>query len=242
MRPKDLAQAVDLSVQSVRNYEESGFIPTAERSAHGYRLYTQRHLQALRVARSMIAGYGWMSACNIMKCVHQSNLPKALALIDAWHADVHRNRCEIDETLRVLRDTSTTLPTLTQMENLPHWRSALRVSEAARIVGVRVSAIRFWEEQGLLQPARENNSHYRLYDAEQMRKLQVIALLRKANYSFEAIRAVLTQLANGAPEQALAAAEKRLKDLAEVSRRCVEATAHFWAYIESVPQRYTTGD
>jgi len=210
-------------------------MPASERSAHGYRLYTQRHLHALRVSRAMIVGYGWMQACNIMSCIHQGDLTAALALIDARHAEIHRSRCEIEETLRILRDTSSTIPTLSQMGNLPRWRNALHVSEAARVVGVRVSAVRFWEEQGLLQPSRESTSHYRLYDAEQMRKLQVIALLRKASYNFEAIRAVLTQLAAGTPEQALTAAEKRLKELAEVSRRCVEATTQFWAYVETIP-------
>jgi hypothetical protein len=46
------------------------------------------------------------------------------------------------------------------------------------------------------------------------------------------MRTVLTQLARGTPEQALAAAENRLRDLAEASRRSVEATAAVWAYIE----------
>jgi DNA-binding transcriptional MerR regulator len=100
-------------------------------------------------------------------------------------------------------------------------------------VGVRVSAIRFWEAQGLVQPMRDKSSKYRLYDEPHVRTLQVIALLRKANYGFESIRSVLEQLASGTPEQALAAAENRLKELMERSRHCTEATATLWEYLSS---------
>jgi DNA-binding transcriptional MerR regulator len=92
--------------------------------------------------------------------------------------------------------------------------------------------LRFWEEQGLLQPTRDKTSGYRLYDAEQVRNVQIITLLRKANYDMGAIHTVLTQLTVGSPEQALIAAENRLKDLAEESRRCVAAIALLWQYVE----------
>jgi hypothetical protein len=48
------------------------------------------------------------------------------------------------------------------------------------------------------------------------------------------LRTVLAQLSAGTPEQALAAAENRLKELAEVSHRCFEATAALWRYLEEI--------
>ena len=61
-RTKDLAEAVNISVQQVRNYEALGFIPVVERSPSGYRRYTQHHLAALKTARHLIGGYGWVLA------------------------------------------------------------------------------------------------------------------------------------------------------------------------------------
>ncbi|HYF62616.1 MAG TPA: MerR family DNA-binding transcriptional regulator, partial [Herpetosiphonaceae bacterium] len=58
MRTKDLAAAVGLSVQQVRNYEAAGFLPAVERSPNGYRRYARRHLAALQTTRLLIAGYG----------------------------------------------------------------------------------------------------------------------------------------------------------------------------------------
>src|SRR5262245_59697876 len=46
LRTIDLARAAGLSPQQVRNYEQWGVLPPAERSPHGYRLYEARHLRA----------------------------------------------------------------------------------------------------------------------------------------------------------------------------------------------------
>lgn len=107
----------------------------------------------------------------------------------------------------------------------------MHIGEVARSVGIPTSSVRFWQSRGLLQPGRDKTNRYRVYDAEEVRRLQVVALLRKANYDFEAIANVLNQLAHGTSEEALIAAEQRLKGLAEQSRCCAEATAMLWQYI-----------
>jgi len=228
LRPVDLARAIGLSTQTVHNYEDCGFIPQAERNAKGYRLYTTQHLRAIQVARIVIVGHGWERGRKIMHCIHTGEMDAALAVIDEHHAQIHADRREVEQTLEILRTTSASLEVLAQVSD--GHRKGLRVGEAAQLVGVRVSTVRFWEGQGLLHPIRERASKYRLYDDEQVRRLQVVVLLRKAGYGFDAIRAVLGQLATGTPEQVQAAAEHRLQDLAEVSRRAVEATATVWGY------------
>jgi DNA-binding transcriptional MerR regulator len=228
LRPVDLARSVGLSTQAVRNYEELGFLPVAERGPHGYRLYRPHHLEAIRTARVVIAGFGWEQARHIMQFVHQNDLSSAFGIIDARHAIIHQSRREVEETLKSLKVVATAFPSSRKMSGQSR---RVHIGEVARRVGVRVSAIRFWEEQELVQPERNNTNRYRLYDEQQVRLLQIVALLRKVGYGFEAIRAVLTQVAMGTPEQALRAAENRLKELAEMSRCCMEATAVLWAYI-----------
>ncbi len=229
LRPIDLARAVGLSTQAVRNYEHWGFLPPAERGLQGYRLYGQHHLHAIRTARSLISGFGWERARRIMQYIHQDELSSAFAVIDEYHAVIHQSRREVEETLGALQAIVTALPAATAVGGK---RKQFHVGEIARYTGVRVSAIRFWEEQGLIHPARDKTNRYRLYDEQHIRLLQVLALLRKTGYGIEAARIVLTQLARGTPEQALAAAENRLRELAEASRRCIEATAVMWTYLQ----------
>jgi DNA-binding transcriptional MerR regulator len=242
LRTKDLAQAVHISVQQVRNYEASGFIPAVERSPSGYRRYTRQHLVALKTARHLIGGYGWPLAQQIMQAVHQGKLSHALALIDERHAELARTRLQLEQTLAALSVLAAQLPS----ETHSRFSERLRVGAAARLVGVRVSALRFWEQQGLLQPIRENGSKYRLYDEQQLRRLRIVALLRQANYDFAAIRTTLDELEAGQSQRAVAAVEQRRSELASMSWRCLEAMAAFYAYIsefldgqrEALPKAY----
>ena len=226
-RTKDLADAVHISVQQVRNYEADGFIPAVERSATGYRRYTRKHLEALKTARLIIAGYGWTRAQQIIRAMHAGQLSEALALIDEHHAELDRTRQHLEQTLATLTVLATQLP------SNPHSRFSqrARVGAAARLVGVRVSALRFWEQQGLLHPLREKGSRYRLYDEQQLRRLRIVALLRQANYDFDAIHTTLDELEAGRPQRAVAAVEQRRSHLANVSWRCVQAMAAFYGYV-----------
>ncbi len=228
LRTIDLARAAGISVQQVRNYEAVGMLPPVERSKSGYRLYTQRHLAALKTARSMLAGYGWQRTRAIMQALHQGDLASALAIIDARHAELANKRLQLEQTLSALHALAAR-PAPVQSSLRPQW---LRVGEAARQVNVRVSALHFWEQQGLLYPSRDQSSHYRLYDAQQMHRLYVVVLLREAGYNFDVIRSVLDELVAGQPEKALVAVEKRREELTRASWACIEALASLQHYID----------
>jgi DNA-binding transcriptional MerR regulator len=232
LRTIDLAQAAHISVQQVRNYESDGFIPRADRSPAGYRRYTQMHLAALKTARSLVGGYGWQRARVAMHAVHAGQLPAALAQIDERHAELASARHQIEQTLASLSMLAAQSAALaTARPSHPRHSVALRVGEAAALVGVRVSALHFWEQQGLLRPARDRSNRYRQYDEQQMRRLRVVVLLRNAGYDFDAIRMTLDELAAGRPERAIAAAEQRHAELAQMSWDCVGALASLHAYI-----------
>ncbi|GLV60882.1 MerR family transcriptional regulator [Dictyobacter sp. S3.2.2.5] len=227
LRTTDLAQAGQISVQQVRNYEASGFIPPVERSPSGYRLYTKKHLVALQTARGMVSGYTWQQARAIMQAVHQDKLTLALALVDEYHADLAYKRLQLDQTLAALGTLAAQSPSLASMRH----PQQLRVGEAAKQVGVRVSALHFWEQQGLLHPIRDKSSKYRLYDEQQMRRLRVVVLLRDAGYDFTAIHTALNELTAGRTERAIAAVEKRRAELAKISWARLGAISAFHNYI-----------
>ncbi|MCU0494856.1 MAG: MerR family transcriptional regulator [Chloroflexaceae bacterium] len=227
LRTSDLAKAAGISVQQVRNYEASGFIPVAERSPSGYRRYTGQHLAALTTARQLVGAYGIQRTQQIMQAVHEHRLAAALALIDERHGELARTREQLEQTLAALR-------LLTVQPAVPRhvdYAEGLRVGAAAALVGVRVSALRFWEQQGLLHPRRERYSNYRIYDEGQLRRLRIVALLRQANYDFEAIHSVLDELEAGQLQRAVAAIEARRSELARTSWRCVGAMAALHGYV-----------
>src|SRR5215831_16229290 len=96
LRTHDLAQAGDLSVQQVRNYEAHGLLPQAPRSPSGYRLYSEQHLAALHTLKRLVPGYGWPHTSAIMQALHRGDLPAALAIIDERHAEQARKRRQVE--------------------------------------------------------------------------------------------------------------------------------------------------
>jgi DNA-binding transcriptional MerR regulator len=162
-----------------------------------------------------------------MQALHRGELSAALALIDTRHAELASKRLQVEQTLAALSALAA------QSTPLPSTRHSqrLRVGEAAKQVGVRVSALHFWEQQGLLHPLREQSSRYRLYDEQQMRRLRVVVLLRDAGYDFNVTLSVLDELAAGQPEKAIAAVERRREELTRTSWTCIEALVVFQHYV-----------
>ena len=68
----------------------------------------------------------------------------------------------------------------------------LRIQEVATEVGLTARSIRYYEEVGLLEPAARSEGAYRLYDADDVARLQFIKGLRDdAGFSLGEIRQLL---------------------------------------------------
>jgi DNA-binding transcriptional MerR regulator len=225
-RTKDIARFSKCSVQKVRNWEALGFLPPVERNAKGYRCYTDRHIEAFQVSQTL--GFSWVVTLDIMKAVHRSDLAAALTIIDTQQVALYRQREQTKTTLEALCEASKTI----QTHDIRIYEEPVTIGAAAEQVGVRVSAVRFWEQQGLLEPIREKYNRYRRYDADQMKRLRIITLLRECNYSFSAIRIVLAEVTAGNVKQAVSAAEYRLSELTQISLKRLRGLAQFWGYIE----------
>lgn len=63
----------------------------------------------------------------------------------------------------------------------------MRIGEVAEQTGLTISNIRFYEKKGLICPNREQQSKYRDYAREDVRRLKLIILYRKMNLSLETI-------------------------------------------------------
>lgn len=64
----------------------------------------------------------------------------------------------------------------------------MRINEVEQLVDITKKNIRFYEEQGLLNPARNEVNRYREYTEEDVAVLQKIKLLRKLNVPISEIR------------------------------------------------------
>jgi DNA-binding transcriptional MerR regulator len=226
LRTVDLARTVGLSTQQVRNHEGAGVLPPAGRTDAGYRVFGERHRDALLTYRALQPGYGAVTATRVMRAVHDGDVVAALALVDAAHAALHEERGSlraVREALEALAGGETAAPS-------PH---RLRIGEVAALVGVRTSALRVWEEAGLLVPGREHGTGYRVYGPADVRDARVVRALRRSHHLFDRIRPVLDDLRReGSTEALRAAVEARGQALTARTRAMLAGAAALHAYLE----------
>lgn len=67
----------------------------------------------------------------------------------------------------------------------------MRIKEAAEKLNLSARAIRFYEEKGLIAPAKDRNNRYREFGEQDIWRLQTIVALRESGMSVEAIKEVL---------------------------------------------------
>lgn len=65
----------------------------------------------------------------------------------------------------------------------------MKIGQAAQLTGLTISNIRFYERKGLLEPERNDQSKYRNYSEQDIRRLKQIILYRKMNMPIEKILA-----------------------------------------------------
>jgi len=88
------------------------------------------------------------------------------------------------------------------------------IGEIAREVNISVSAIRFYEREGLL-PAAERVGGKRRFGADVVRRLGVIEVAKRAGFSLDEVRALLDSIDRGAPahEELRALAARKLPEM-----------------------------
>jgi MerR family transcriptional regulator, redox-sensitive transcriptional activator SoxR len=96
----------------------------------------------------------------------------------------------------------------------------LSIGEVARRVGVRPSAIRFYESAGLLAPP-ERSSGWRSYEPSVVERLQVIRSAREIGFSLDEIRQLLDGFSPDVPpsERWRALAAEKLPEVHGAIRR-----------------------
>lgn len=184
----DLAREHGISTQAVRNYEQSGFIPPAERTPSGYRIYTEAHAAALRAYLALVPAYGHAASGQIMRAVHAGKLDDVLMTIDLGHEQLVRDR----NTLDVVRKA---VDHLTTDDTPPDQPAEHRgIGELAHRLRVTPATLRNWEDAGILVPQRDPVTRHRVYVGSDIRDAELAHLLRRGGYPLANIATVVDQI------------------------------------------------
>lgn len=201
LRPSDLAREHAISTQAVRNYEQDGCLPPAERTPTGYRIYTELHATALRTYLTLIPAYGHATAGDIMRALHEDDLDKALTIIDRGHSSLLRDR----ETLNSVHRAVDHLIAESSSDTTPS-AGTRTIGELAHHLRVTPATLRAWEAAGILSPDRDPATGYRRYGPTDLRDAELAHILRRGHYRLDHIATVIGQIRAAGSTEALAKA------------------------------------
>ena len=186
----EVAKIIGIHPNTVRMYEEWGLIPLAERKPNGYRVFTDFHIEQLRLARiafqiEVLQNGLRKKVVETIKLSAKRDFDKALMLAEEYRSQIQREQRNAEESIGIAKQI---LSGKSAEQTLFFNRK-----EVLDYLDISMDTLRNWERNGLLQVKRKQNG-YRVYTNDDIERLKMIRTLRLANYSLEAILRMLNAL------------------------------------------------
>ena len=186
----DVAKVIGIHPNTVRMYEEWGLIPLAERKSNGYRIFTDFHIEQLRLARiafqiEVLQNGLRKKVVEIIKLSAKRDFDKALMFAEEYRSQIQREQRNVEESIGIAKQ-------ILSGKSAEH-TFLLKRKEVSDYLDISMDTLRNWERNGLLQIKRKQNG-YRSYTSDDIERLKMIRTLRLVNYSLEAILRMLNAL------------------------------------------------
>ena len=186
----EVAKIIGIHPNTVRMYEEWRLIPLAERKPNGYRVFTDFHIEQLRLARiafqiEVLQNGLRKKVVEIIKLSANRDFNKAIMFAEEYRNQIQREKRNAEESISIAKQI---LSGKSVEQTL-----FLKRKEVSVYLDISMDTLRNWERNGLLQVKRKQNG-YRAYTSDDIERLKMIRTLRLANYSLEAILRMLNAL------------------------------------------------
>ena len=186
----EVAKIIGVHPNTVRMYEKWGVIPLAERKPNGYRIFTDFHIEQLRLARiafqiEVLQNGLRKKVVETIKLSAKKDFDKALMFAEEYRSQIQREKRNAEESIVISKQI---LSGKSVGDTL-----FLKRKEVSVYLDISMDTLRNWERNGLLQVKRKQNG-YRAYTNDDIERLKMIRTLRLANYSLEAILRILHAL------------------------------------------------
>ena len=186
----EIAKIIDIHPNTVRLYEEWGLIPLAERKSNGYRIFTDFHIEQLRLARiafqiEVLQNGLRKKVVETIKLSAKREFDKAFIFAEEYRSQIQREQRNAEESIGIAKQ-------ILSGKSVEH-TLFLKRKEVSDYLDLSMDTLRNWERNGLIQVKRKTNG-YRAYTSEDIERLKMIRTLRLANYSLEAILRMLNAL------------------------------------------------
>ncbi len=183
-RTAEVAKMIEIHPNTVRLYEEWGFITKPQRLPNGYRVFTDIHIAQLRLARTALRGEVLQNglrkeAVEIIKTTANQDYSAARLLTKRYLSHIRREKIRAEAALEIASNLLNGGQEAIEVHGLTR-------RQTADYLQVTIDTLRNWELNGLITVKRKANG-YRVYTGEDLRRLTIIRALRCANYSLMSI-------------------------------------------------------
>ncbi len=186
----EIAKIIGIHPNTVRLYEKLELIPKPEREANGYRIFTEMHLQQIKIIRlafqvELVQNGLRKKIAHMVRTSALGDYEQAIVLAEEYLEQIRQEKSKAEEAVRIVRQVLAG-----EVQENTH---VFRRKEVSEYLDISMDSIRNWEMNGLLTVRRKENG-YRVYTDNDIRRLKIIRALKCANYSLAAILRMLNKL------------------------------------------------
>jgi len=192
MNTLEIANKIGIHPNTVRFYEEIELLPTIPRKENGYRVYSEIHLEQLKLIRMALKSELLQNGLrkqvfNIVKESAKGNYEEALNLSKKYLENIQKEQQNTEDSIKIVDDIL-----LKKQEMIGDSKVYTR-KQMADYLELTIDTLRNWELNGLIEVRRKENG-YRVYDGEDIKRLKIIRALKCANFSLSSILRLLNDI------------------------------------------------
>ncbi len=186
-----IANIFNIHPNTVRLYEDLGYISAPQRNKSGYRVFTHEHEEQIMIVKTALRAEVLQNglrkeAIEIIKTVAKRDYPEALRLAKKYQSSIENEKQSAKKAIKIVNEYLDL-----KVDDSVH----LKRKEVAKRLNITIDTLRNWERNGLIKTKRSSNG-YRVYNEKDLNMLQIIRELRVANYSLSAILRMINSLNN----------------------------------------------
>ncbi|MEF3302790.1 MerR family transcriptional regulator [Paenibacillus sp. GYB003] len=181
MRPKRMAKTFMISPSTLRNYEAKGLIPPAERSANGYRMYTDLHAAYLECIQAMAPSFGMEVTTKVLHGLRHDMSYDALWAVRKKEVALYEEKVKLAQIIEDIRQVM-------KENNSPGAMERFAIHEVSEMTKISKSTIRYWEQAGYVKADRDPENRYRYYSRAHLLKIRLIHVLQNSVYSEDTVK------------------------------------------------------
>lgn len=249
LRTSQVAGRTGIHPNTVRLYEEWGFLPPIERTPKGYRKFSEYHVDQIRLIRlalsfTFLSGEVRKTSMEIIRLGALRQLGAALEQAQRQMLLIRSEHRRAEEAVEILEQWVRNF-----QEDIPD--EVLHIRDVTGKLDITYDMLRNWERNGMIKVPRDPDNGYRIFHRRELNRLRIIRILRRARYSTMSILRMLRSLDAGRqddlrlildtpdPEEDIVyATDHWLSTVKDLAAKAGEMTTH----LEYMADRYGAGD